>query len=432
MTDTPLAELTEVWLADIDLPWSYMTEERRQEFRSLTAEAVALAAALEAQDGMIVLSPPHHRHPDKWLIRVYDHDADEDDAEMAYGEGPTLYQAATALAATDGEEPGGAPSGPLSRLRAASHLEARRGAMKIGVALPEGTTLPGVAHGDTAIILALDTWAERIGDSIGFSGPLYPAIFPIWCDLGRMVDEPAPVGSLPPSAWLLDALRQRGVRPAVYLQTSGWLREGVPNRPNSQYVAGLHDAELAQWARMAARRLERVGATEPLLVRPDWEMNGHWAPWSVPHTTPAEYVAMWRRIHAVMRAETDRLAFWWCPTARGWDRVELDAWWPGGLWVDVVGFDSYDSGDGKPSLAARWAPTYSRMASRGLPIIVGETGIARRPGNAKVRADWWRGLADIALDGVVAMDMDLTPWEGEGRDWRLNAGQRRTTARLLR
>jgi hypothetical protein len=147
---------------------------------------------------------------------------------------------------------------------------------------------------------------------------------------------------------------------------------------------------------------------------------------------------MWRHVVSVMLGETDRLRFWWCPTARGTDRLdELDDWWPGRDYVDVAGFDAYDAGDGRPLPAVRWWPTYVWLQSWDLPVMVGETGIARVPGNAQLRADWWRGLRDIAadpawsaLEAVVAFDMDMRPHEPV--DWRHSAGMDRVTARMLR
>jgi hypothetical protein len=116
--------------------------------------------------------------------------------------------------------------------------------LRLGVALPQATTLPGYPHDDQAILAALDAWAERIGHSI-WTRPLYPRLFPIWCNLGRpLAGETAPIGTRPPSTRLLDALTQRGVQSIVYLETSGWLSPGVPNRPNASYLAGDHDADL--------------------------------------------------------------------------------------------------------------------------------------------------------------------------------------------
>jgi len=305
--------------------------------------------------------------------------------------------------------------------------------MRLGVALAEGTTLPGYPHDDAAILAALDAWAVRVGRSIG-GPPLYPRLFPIWCDLSRADNRFAPTGPHPPSAGLLGGLLVRGVQPAVYLLTSGWAALGLPTRPNAAYLRGDYDAELRRWAAVADRRL-----TEPLLVRLDWEMNGSWAPWSR-DTSPGEFTAMWQHIVTVMRGETDKLRFWWCPTARGHKRLwELDQWWPGPRYVDVVGFDSYDWGVGHPPIGERWGPTFAYLDSirSGLPVMVGETGIARVRGNAKVRADWWRGLRDIAqgpawgaLAGVVAFDLDMRPHEPS--DWRLSAGMDRVTARMLR
>ena len=64
---------------------------------ALAGQAAIGRAVERLPDGMIVISPPHDRHPDKWLVRVYDHDADEEAPEMAYGEGSTLADAIAAL-----------------------------------------------------------------------------------------------------------------------------------------------------------------------------------------------------------------------------------------------------------------------------------------------------------------------------------------------
>lgn len=83
-------------------PYRWHCTAATQDFLATPAGARLLAlaettVALAELDGMVVISPPHHRHPDKWLVRVYDHDCDEDDPERLYGEGPTLGEAAAAL-----------------------------------------------------------------------------------------------------------------------------------------------------------------------------------------------------------------------------------------------------------------------------------------------------------------------------------------------
>ena len=61
------------------------------------------------------------------------------------------------------------------------------------------------------------------------------------------------------------------------------------------------------------------------------EMNGNWYSWGDGHTSPATYVAAWRHIVRVFRAEGAANVTWlWAVNSRRRGvKFDLSQWWPG-------------------------------------------------------------------------------------------------------
>ena len=73
-------------------------------------------------------------------------------------------------------------------------------------------------------------------------------------------------------------------------------------------------------------------------------MNGHWYPWGYTHTSPVVFVAAWRHIVTLFRAQGARNVTWL------WTVNIIDTpggipspgpWWPGSSYVTWVGIDGY-------------------------------------------------------------------------------------------
>lgn len=109
----------------------------------------------------------------------------------------------------------------------------------------------------------------------------------------------------------------------------------------SAIAGGSQDAFLHGYARDVA------AWKHPLFIRFNGEMNGSWEPY---FDTPANFVACWRHVVDVFRAEGATNVTWvWCPNvsaplgARYDTAVDrLPLWYPGDDYVDWTGFDTYN------------------------------------------------------------------------------------------
>src|SRR5262249_53059913 len=110
---------------------------------------------------------------------------------------------------------------------------------------------------------------------------------------------------------MMDAVVARNAMPLVTWEP--WDSSGGTNQPNYalRYInAGNFDAYIHQWARDAA------AWGHPMYLRFAHEMNANWYPWcaSVNGNTAAEYVAAWRRVVGIFRAEgATNVRFVWSP-----------------------------------------------------------------------------------------------------------------------
>jgi hypothetical protein len=141
---------------------------------------------------------------------------------------------------------------------------------------------------------------------------------------------------------------------AVFDGFAGRLSYGLPLLPRqdagslADVAAGAHDDT---WRSIAA--LLRKHGRDDASIRIGLEANGDWFPWGIGHqghNDPAQFVAAYRRVAQVLRAELPRAELGFdigCahPMAGQRDRLDsLTALYPGDDVVDVVGCDHYDAG----------------------------------------------------------------------------------------
>ncbi len=185
--------------------------------------------------------------------------------------------------------------------------------------------------------------------------------------------------------------------------------------------SGLHD----DWVRTQARAVRDLG--EPVLMRGLWEMDGDrrrdWV------HSGTDYVAAWNHIRRLFDEEGALNAeFVWCPNeALFWNGGDPTPWYPGDDQVDWLCVDGYNWATSTTSpdwigLEPIFADFYDWAVPRGLPIVVGETGVAEAEPGAK--ADWIRAIPETLrsrfpeIDAFVYFDKDFRTLGGP--DWRLD------------
>lgn len=195
--------------------------------------------------------------------------------------------------------------------------------------------------------------------------------------------------------------------------TPEYLREGIAN--------GIYDVNM----RTICGVLDTLQS--PVTLRWGHEMdddNGQfiWAGWE-----PADYIAAYRRMIDICRAEAPNITVMWSPL--GDEGMEL--YYPGDDYVDLVGLSvfglqAWDQAKygGDRSFNDILTPRYNRAAAYGKPIVVAELGYVGKA----AYVDAWESAVRVAypeypdLVGVVYFNFpEVYAWpEGFGRpDWRV-------------
>lgn len=260
-----------------------------------------------------------------------------------------------------------------------------------------------------------------------------------WWDMSR-VDEFASLTGAPPAIimvyqdWAtrrmntfdrsrMEAIVSRGATPLVTWEPWNY-RKG---RDQADYalrtiVSGQHDAYLHRWARDVA------AWGKPLYLRFAHEMNGTWYPWAVGvnGNTAAEYVAAWRHVVTIFRAEQAHNVRWvWTPIAVDVGIRAFTDLYPGDDYVDWVGLDAYNWGTSQSwsiwrsfdQIIDASYQTLTAMTDR--PLMIGEMAATERGGD---KAAW---ITDAFLTTVPTRypRIKAIVWfqANKETDWRVNS-----------
>jgi hypothetical protein len=211
------------------------------------------------------------------------------------------------------------------------------------------------------------------------------------------------------TARLRAALRS-GRTPVVTWEPFYARRPKAATYPLARIAAGRYDAYL----RRAAAQAKAVGA--PFVIRLGHEMNGFWYPWGQeralhpqsvadPANTPAAYVAAFRHVVDVFRAEGATDVVWmWSPNVTDANpSVTLASLYPGDAYVDVIGLSGYLEKPGD-TFDKRYRVTLTelRRIGRHKPVIIAETGAVKAPTRAGILPAFLAAMAsEPRIVGVV-------------------------------
>ena len=167
----------------------------------------------------------------------------------------------------------------------------------------------------------------------------------------------------------------------------GWASQSIPSSKEepdfqlSDVLSGRYDSYIRGFAEDAR------DWGHPFFLRFNWEMNGHWFPWSegVNGNQPGEYVAAWRHVHDIFAAVGANNASWvWCPNIDPNNIfLNLASQYPGDAYVDWTCLDGYNWGT-NPVKPDRWRSfdqlyrsTYNEIVGTiapSKPMMIGEIG----------------------------------------------------------
>lgn len=214
----------------------------------------------------------------------------------------------------------------------------------------------------------------------------------------------------------LDAAWSRGAVPCVTWEPWSQHDDGVVFSLRA-IANGGYDAYLTEAARAAA------AWGNPILLRFAHEMNGGWYPWGRGRNgnTPADYVAAWRHVVGIFRANGATNVKWvWTPYVTSDGHLPFRRFFPGNKWVDWVGLDGLNGGKvfGWRSFSKIFDASYRqlvRMTPR--PLILAEVASTEEGGH---KAAW----LSRALRRVVPRLSHIRAivWWADDGDYRGNFG----------
>ncbi len=149
------------------------------------------------------------------------------------------------------------------------------------------------------------------------------------------------------------------------------------------------------------------------------EMNGTWYSWGAGQTSPAEFIAAWRHIVTVFRAEgADNVTWLWTvnqEARRG--SQPIHSWWPGARYVTWVGIDGYYV-HRNDTFATVFGPTINQVRTlTGKPILLSETAVSPKYSQFGKIEDLFNGVASQNILGLVWFDEDQAPDGLYRQDW---------------
>ena len=249
-----------------------------------------------------------------------------------------------------------------------------------------GRRLPALLiAGMLAAVLSADAASAETRISLGAYTPGAPASADALADYTEMVGAKPEIVmyyrdfGLP----LLYSNEVRNLRATAQTPMASWEPESARL---ADIAAGNYDAYLREEAAAA-----KEWGSE-LMIRFGWEMNGNWYTWGSGENEPGEFVAAWRHIVDVFRAEgADNVKWVWAPNVETGGKYPLAPYFPGDNYVDHVALDGYNWGTAPSwgrwqSLAEVFKSSYDTVTSLSTkPVMITETSSSEAGGS---KADW--------------------------------------------
>ncbi len=208
----------------------------------------------------------------------------------------------------------------------------------------------------------------------------------------------------PFQAAFASAASQLHIMPLVRIQPAGVSLTEIADGSQDGYLVSYADA------------VRRYG--HPVVLSFGSEMNGDWYSWGYRSASPSDFIAAWRHIVSVFRAQqADNVTWLWTVesvTAGDTGVANPDAWWPGRKYVTWVGMDGYYY---RPddTFSTLFGPTLTDLrALTSDPILVAATGATSQAGKVAKIADLFAGVRADHLLGLVWFDANGS------QDWRID------------
>jgi len=163
------------------------------------------------------------------------------------------------------------------------------------------------------------------------------------------------------------------------------------------------------------------------------EMNGNWYPWDGAHngTTsgPAKYIAAWKHIHAIFtQAGATNVKWVWCPNHSSTPDESWNSavnYYPGESYVDWIGLDGYNWGQGDwKTFGQIFGTAYSTFSTYSKPLMIAEFACAEEAG----KANWSTSSFSTIESNYPNIKMVVWFNTNKERDWRISSTASAETA----
>ena len=148
-------------------------------------------------------------------------------------------------------------------------------------------------------------------------------------------------------------------------------------------------------------------------------MNANWYSWGYGHVPPLTFVAAWRHIVTLFRAQgADNVTWLWTINADLPTTGPIASWWPGAGYVTWVGIDGYYyiPADNFVSVFGKTIAQVRAITNK--PVLLSETAVGPEPSQAAKIANLFAGMHQYGTLGLVWFDIA----QNDGlyhQDWRI-------------
>ena len=212
-----------------------------------------------------------------------------------------------------------------------------------------------------------------------------------------------------------------GVKPRVVLYYSGWsepfrtifaaaaARNGavplIQIEPTNIKLSAIASGKYDNYLNSYAKAVRAYG--HPVILSFGHEMNGYWYTWSYRQSSPSAFVAAWRHIVTLFRAQGAVNVTWlWTINTIGTQSgvVSPTPWWPGASYVTWVGIDGYYYKH-STAFSSLFGPTIVAVRKlTGDPILIAETAATSAAHQSEKITDLFTGTHIFGLLGFVWFD----------------------------
>jgi mannan endo-1,4-beta-mannosidase len=190
--------------------------------------------------------------------------------------------------------------------------------------------------------------------------------------------------------------------------------------PTLASVAGIAAGDYDIYLRSYADSVRNFG--HPVVIGFGHEMNARWYSWGYGNVPPSTFVAAWQHIVSLFRAlGADNVTWLWTLQADQPGTGPLKDWWPGASYVNWVGIDGYyvSPADNFENVFGKTIAQVQAFTDK--PVLLSETGVDPRAGQALKIPNLFAGMHRDKLLGLVWFDK--TSGTILHQDWRIEGDQ---------